>query len=161
MMPSRSYARTTSAFAALNASSTEMRWFLSASAVSPVNASMKYPPNSVANFSAAVRVAVTIVRPGAASSLRNGALDGVVSTNTTCFEDSFPSSGAKSAGVMSGPGRLNFAVRSAYVPFPINTTNTTSSGAAVAASFANAPAISARVALPLILFASRSGRSDR
>ena len=38
------------------------------------------------------------------------------------------SSGLKSAGVMSGPGRLNLASRPSKLPWPISVTKTTSSG---------------------------------
>ena len=45
----------------------------------------------------------------------NGPLALAVFTNTTCRDFSFFSSGSKSAGVRSGPGRLNFATRPSNV----------------------------------------------
>ena len=62
-----------------------MRLFLSASAASEVSASTKKPPKSVVKCSAPLRVAVTIVRPGADSSSTNGPLALDVLTNTTCL----------------------------------------------------------------------------
>jgi hypothetical protein len=61
---------------------------------------------------------------------------------------------------MSGPGRLNFAILPSNVPWPMSTTNTTSSSRA-ALSVSNALAISSFVDRPVIRFASASGFSAR
>ena len=90
----------------------------------------------------------------------NGPLALAVFTNTTCLDRSFFSSGSKSAGVMSGPGRLNFATLPSNVPCPISTMKTTSSSPAVA-SLSNALTISSSVDWPVTRFASFSGFSAR
>ena len=65
--------------------------------------------------------------PGPDSASTNGPLALAVFTNTTRFDFSFASSGAKSCGVMSGPVRLNFATFAAKVPCPKSTITTVSS----------------------------------
>ncbi len=61
---------------------------------------------------------------------------------------------------MSGPGRLNFATLPSNVPWPIRTTNTTSS-APDAASLPNALTTSSRVDFPVARAGSVSGFSFR
>jgi hypothetical protein len=71
------------------------------------------PAEERRELSLAVRVAVMTTRPGPEIVSSNGWLALAVFTNTIRFAFSFASSVSKSCGVMSGPGRLNFAVRSA------------------------------------------------
>jgi len=108
-----------------------------------------------------VRVAVTIVRPGPASSATNGALELVVLTKTTCWARRPFSSGSKSDAAMSGPGMLNFAILPSNAPWPISTMNTTSWSFARFASAATPRSTSALVDFPVVRFGSSSGFSER
>ena len=110
------------------------------------NASTNGPPKSVAYFSSPVRVAVTITRPGPDRASTNGPLALAVFTKTTRFDRRRASSGAKSCGAMSGPGRLNFATFAANVPCPNRTMTTVSSSPAFDASASSAFVTASRVA---------------
>ena len=105
------------------ASSNEVCPSLSKSASALLMASAKCPPKRVKFTSCPLRVAVTTMRPGAASLLMNGPLADAQFTTAMGRLNAFSHS-ASSPAPRSGPRRLKRASLPSNVPWPSSTSHT-------------------------------------
>ena len=161
MRLSTSYARATSFFAYVNASITDTRPSLSASASAVVRPFTNGVAKMLSLRSIAVRVALTITRLGPDSTGTKSPPPLPAITNTMFCRENPLSQVAYSAAVASAPGKFTRDAGPSPLPCPFRNTNSTSPGLTRCDNARNAFATSSFVDLNLTCAGSSAGSSPK